>query len=247
MGAVAIGVATHGISAAYVPADPGSATDVRVLLKIGDAVSLPRRTWRRDIPGGAWTRCSCVEELDPVDRATTSYATCGRRDGPYGPDSRQARTGDIQHRRGEHASRAVRTARSPPSWACQRSTPLPRPTPPALPVPSAGAVRRLPAPRLASTAVKQCHAAAKRRVFCGDIGCYTLGNAAAARHGGHLPVHGRRHHHRPGRPRTWSRTPRTSRSWGTPPSSPTGIPGVVNAVYNQADMTSSCLTTPPPP
>ena len=192
-GPAAGGIADAAASATPIrPGGAGAAARRRQLLKVGTPYPLPGESWLC-LPGGAWTRCWCVEELDPVLERALVYL-CGKHHLPTVSPG-QADTGDMSSRRRKHRGIAWQRP-SPPSWALpcrrarQRETPPPLPVRP--PVLCAGCPHRG-----SFYAVKVAMKGRKAVLLRGHRLLYA-GQRHAAGHGGHLPVHGRGRHHRPG-------------------------------------------------
>ncbi|MDO5709575.1 MAG: thiamine pyrophosphate-dependent enzyme, partial [Coriobacteriales bacterium] len=164
------GIATHGISYTYVSDNLDEANRPRIL-RVGTPFPFPERRAVEFLTG--LDEVLCVEELDPViERAL--IAVCGR----YGLSTKICGklTGDIQPS-GENTVESVGKAMASflgndakvdgPTTAPATAPQLPvRP-----PVLCAGCPHRA-----SFYAVKK--AMGKRKtIYCGDIGCYTLGNA----------------------------------------------------------------------
>lgn len=184
-----LGVATHGISATYVAENLSEKDDVRVL-RVATPYPFPEPLAAEFLDG--LDEVLCVEELDPViERALV--ATCGRRG--LTTKIRGKLTGDIRPS-GENTVESVGGALdaflgrggSEPEPA----GPSPRaalrgegqecsgagncPAPPTLPVRPPVLCAGCPH-RASFYAVKRAMRG-RKTLFCGDIGCYTLGNAA---------------------------------------------------------------------
>ena len=164
------GVATHGISYTYVR-DNLSETDRPRVLRVGTPFPFPERKAVEFLTG--LDEVLCVEELDPViERAL--IAVCGK----YGLSTkiRGKLTGDIQPS-GENTVESVGMAlasflgnEAEVAGGAAASAPAPQ-LPVRPPVLCAGCPHRA-----SFYAVKK--AMGKRKtIYCGDIGCYTLGNA----------------------------------------------------------------------
>lgn len=184
-----LGVATHGISATYVAENLSEKDDVRVL-RVATPYPFPEPLAAEFLDG--LDEVLCVEELDPViERAL--IATCGRRG--INVKIRGKLTGDIQPS-GENTVESVghaidvflgREADDEPaapgispravlqaegrSCLSTGNCPAPPTLPIRPPVLCAGCPHRA-----SFYAVKRAMRG-RKTLFCGDIGCYTLGNA----------------------------------------------------------------------
>lgn len=184
-----LGVATHGISATYVAENLSEKDDVRVL-RVATPYPFPEPLAAEFLDG--LDEVLCVEELDPViERAL--IATCGRRG--INVKIRGKLTGDIQPS-GENTVESVghaidvflgREADDEPaapgispravlqaegrSCLSTGNCPAPPTLPIRPPVLCAGCPHRA-----SFYAVKKAMRG-RKTLFCGDIGCYTLGNA----------------------------------------------------------------------
>lgn len=184
-----LGVATHGISATYVAENLSEKDDVRVL-RVATPYPFPEPLAADFLEG--LDEVLCVEELDPViERALV--ATCGRRG--LTTKIRGKLTGDIQPS-GENTVESVghaidvflgREADDEPaapgispravlqaegrSCLSTGNCPAPPTLPIRPPVLCAGCPHRA-----SFYAVKRAMRG-RKTLFCGDIGCYTLGNA----------------------------------------------------------------------
>lgn len=184
-----LGVATHGISATYVAENLSEKDDVRVL-RVATPYPFPEPLAADFLDG--LDEVLCVEELDPViERAL--IATCGRRG--INVKIRGKLTGDIQPS-GENTVESVghaidvflgREADDEPaapgispravlqaegrSCLSTGNCPAPPTLPIRPPVLCAGCPHRA-----SFYAVKKAMRG-RKTLFCGDIGCYTLGNA----------------------------------------------------------------------
>lgn len=184
-----LGIATHGINATYVAENLSEKDDVRVL-RAATPYPFPEDLAVDFLDG--LDEVLCVEELDPViERAL--IATCGRRG--INVKIRGKLTGDIQPS-GENTVESVghaidvflgREADDEPaapgispravlqaegrSCLSTGNCPAPPPLPVRPPVLCAGCPHRA-----SFYAVKKAMRG-RKTLFCGDIGCYTLGNA----------------------------------------------------------------------
>ena len=193
-----LGVATHGISATYVAENLSAADDVRVL-RVATPYPFPEPLAAEFLDG--LDEVLCVEELDPViERALV--AACGR--SGLSVKIRGKLTGDIQPS-GENTVESVGRALdgflgrevsdesevlgvSPRAVPHEPDEPVARPceedclstencpAPPTLPIRPPVLCAGCPH-RASFYAVKRAMRG-RKTLFCGDIGCYTLGNAA---------------------------------------------------------------------
>lgn len=164
-----LGVATHGISATYVAENLGERDDVRVL-RVATPYPFPEPLAAEFLDG--LDEVLCVEELDPViERALV--ATCGRRG--LSVKIRGKLTGDIQPS-GENTVEGVGAALDRfLGRGAEEGDAAPVPAPPQLPVRPPVLCAGCPH-RASFYAVKRAMRG-RKTLFCGDIGCYTLGNA----------------------------------------------------------------------
>lgn len=183
-----LGVATHGISATYVAENLSEKDDVRVL-RVATPYPFPEPLAAEFLDG--LDEVLCVEELDPViERALV--ATCGRRGlttkirgkltgdiRPSGENTVESVGGALDAFLGrggsepEPAGPSPRAALQGEGQECSGAgnCPAPPPLPVRPPVLCAGCPHRA-----SFYAVKRAMRGLKT-LFCGDIGCYTLGNA----------------------------------------------------------------------
>ena len=225
-----VGIATHGISATYVEENLDAATRPR-LLRVGTPFPFPEKLAVEFLSG--LDEVLCIEELDPViERALLQV--CGR----HGLDVRirGKLTGEIQPS-GENTVESVGAAldaflgAEPPAVA--PAAPVPQ-LPVRPPVLCAGCPHRA-----SFYAVKK--AMGKRKaLFTGDIGCYTLGNAAPLNMVDTCLCMGAGITIAQG---IWHVEPDTAcfAFVGDSTFFASGITGVVNAFYNQADLTVCIL------
>ena len=193
-----LGIATHGISATYVAENLSEKDDVRVL-RVATPYPFPEPLAADFLDG--LDEVLCVEELDPViERAL--IATCGRRG--LTVKIRGKLTADIQPS-GENTVESVGRAidnflgrevadelvpgdpspravphepDEPVARPCEEdclSTEKDLPAPPQLPIRPPVLCAGCPH-RASFYAVKRAMRG-RKTLFCGDIGCYTLGNA----------------------------------------------------------------------
>ena len=167
-----VGVATHGINYAYVRENLREDAHPR-LLRVATPFPFPERLAVEFLTG--LDEVLCVEELDPVIERQLTYV-CGK----YGLNVRirGKLTGDIAPS-GENSVESVSAALAAflgetPDAAVQTDTATDEP--PTLPVRPPVLCAGCPH-RASFYAVKRAMAG-KKTIFCGDIGCYTLGNAA---------------------------------------------------------------------
>ncbi len=168
------GIATHGINFAYVRENFDEAHHPR-LLRIATPFPFPEQRAVEFLTG--LDEVLCVEELDPVIERQLTYV-CGK----YGLNVRirGKLTGDIAPS-GENSVESVGAALSaflgtPQPTAQPSSLQQEAVQPPTLPVRPPVLCAGCPH-RASFYAVKRAMKG-KKTLFCGDIGCYTLGNAA---------------------------------------------------------------------
>ncbi len=248
-----LGIATHGISATYVAENLSEKDDVRVL-RVATPYPFPEPLAADFLDG--LDEVLCVEELDPViERAL--IATCGRRGltvkirgkltsdiQPSGENTVESvgRALDAFLRRGEGSAGPSPCSNSPlrtdepqarPAHAELRAE-KDRPAPPQLPI--RPPVLCAGCPHRASFYAVKCAMRGKKTLFCGDIGCYTLGNAkpldmvdTCLCMGAGINIAQGVTHVEP--------DTAAFAFVGDSTFFASGITGVVNAFYNQADMT----------
>lgn len=183
-----LGVATHGISATYVAENLSEKDDVRVL-RVATPYPFPEPLAAEFLDG--LDEVLCVEELDPViERALV--ATCGRRGlttmirgkltgdiRPSGENTVESVGGALDAFLGrggsepEPAGPSPRAALRGEGQECSGAGNCP--APPLLPVRPPVLCAGCPH-RASFYAVKRAMRG-RKTLFCGDIGCYTLGNA----------------------------------------------------------------------
>ena len=162
------GIATHGISYTYVMEALRGQADAPRLLKIATPFPFPEDLALEFLSG--LDEVLCIEELDPVIERELTYI-CGKHHlnvticGKLTHDVRNAGENTCA---GAAADIAKFMGREIPAQP-EQETPPPLPVRP--PVLCAGCPHRA-----SFFAVKQAMKG-KKAVFCGDIGCYTLGNA----------------------------------------------------------------------
>ncbi len=163
-----LGIATHGINYTYVRENLDAENHPRVL-RVATPFPFPERKAVEFLEG--LDEVLCVEELDPVIERELTYV-CGK----YGLDVRirGKLTGDIAPS-GENSVESVGAAIS--AFVGKEASAAPAPgDAPTLPVRPPVLCAGCPH-RASFYAVKRAMAG-KKTIFCGDIGCYTLGNAA---------------------------------------------------------------------
>ena len=163
-----LGIATHGINYAYVRENLDAENHPRVL-RVATPFPFPERKAVEFLEG--LDEVLCVEELDPVIERELTYV-CGK----YGLDVRirGKLTGDVAPS-GENSVESVGAAIAAFMGKEASAAPVSgdAPTLPVRPpVLCAGCPHRA-----SFYAVKRAMSG-KKTIFCGDIGCYTLGNAA---------------------------------------------------------------------
>ena len=218
------GIASHGINFTYVQE---AMTEAVPLLRIATPFPFPERKaveFMQDLD-----EVLCVEELDPVIERALVYV-CGK----YGLKTRirGKLTGDIAPS-GENTIASVQAAldkylgRAPKE--AKQSDPLP-PLPVRPPVLCAGCPHRA-----SFYAVKRAMQGQKT-IYCGDIGCYTLGNAqpldmcdTCLCMGAGINIAQGVFHLEP--------DTKAFAFVGDSTFFASGITGTINAFYNQADMT----------
>lgn len=221
------GIATHGISYTYTMEAMEALGTYPKLFKVGTPFPFPEEAALEFL--GGLDEVLCIEELDPVIERGLTYV-CGK----YGLKTKiyGKLTGHIQTA-GENTCASVKRAVAefmdidlPETAAAEDIPPLPvRP-----PVLCAGCPHRA-----SFYAVKEAMKG-KKSVFCGDIGCYTLGNAMPLDMVDTCLCMGAGVNIAQGIGRI---APDTScfAFVGDSTFFASAITGVVNAVYNQANMT----------
>lgn len=222
-----LGVATHGISATYVDEALREGDDVRVL-RVATPYPFPDDLAERFLDG--LDEVLCVEELDPViERALVRVCgLTGRR-----VRIRGKLTGDVQPA-GENTVASVTAALD---RFLGREAGIGRAgevEPPQLPVRPPVLCAGCPH-RASFYAVKRAMRG-RKAVFCGDIGCYTLGNAAPLDMVDTCLCMGAGINIAQGVTRVEPDTAAFA-FVGDSTFFASGITGVVNAFYNQANMT----------
>lgn len=228
------GIATQGISYMYTLDTP--AADAFRLFRVATPFPFPEKLALSFLEG--LEEVLCIEELDAVIERALTYV-CGK----YGLHVRirGKLTGDLPSS-GENTREIVSAAveclasgnDADPDAAASVFEARPLPQPPALPV--RPPVLCAGCPHRASFYIVKEAMRGQKTIYCGDIGCYTLGNAAPldmcdtclcmgagigiAQGVGHLD------------PET-----RCFAFVGDSTFFASGITGTINAFYNQADMT----------
>lgn len=220
------GIATHGINYGYVHEALRASDDVRIL-RVGTPFPFPDERALDFLQG--LDEVLCVEELDPVIERALTYL-CGRQG--LSVRIRGKLTGDVKPS-GENSVDYV--AEVLDAFLCRTPAPAPaRPTPPQLPARPPVLCAGCPH-RASFYAVKQAMRGEKT-IYCGDIGCYTLGNAlpldmvdTCLCMGAGITIAQGVYHAEP--------DTRAFAFVGDSTFFASGITGIVNAFYNQADMT----------
>ena len=163
------GVATHGINYAYVSENLSGACQPRVL-RVATPFPFPEQLAVEFLKG--LDEVLCVEELDSFIERQLTYV-CGK----YGLDVRirGKLTGDMAPS-GENTVESVGDALAAFMGTEPVAAPAPDPEAPTLPI--RPPVLCAGCPHRASFYAVKCAMKGKKTIFCGDIGCYTLGNAA---------------------------------------------------------------------
>ena len=220
------GIASHGISYTYVK-EALKGKDAPRLFKVGTPFPFPEKAAVEFLKG--LDEVLCVEELDPVIERELTYL-CGKH--RLNVTIRGKLTGDVKTA-GENscASAAADIARFMGyELPVKEETETPPPLPVRPPVLCAGC------PHRASFYAVKTAMKGKKSVFCGDIGCYTLGNAMPLDMVDTCLCMGAGVNITQGIGRI---EPDTScfAFVGDSTFFASAITGAVNAVYNQADMT----------
>ena len=223
-----LGIATHGINYAYVREILDETHHPR-LMRVATPFPFPERSAVEFLQG--LDEVLCVEELDPViERAL--IAVCGK----YHLDVkiRGKLTGDIKPA-GENTVESVGAAIASfmgeaPAEEAGVSAPEPPQLPVRPPVLCAGCPHRA-----SFYAVKRAMKG-RKTLFCGDIGCYTLGNAAPLDMVDTCLCMGAGINIAQGVFHVESDT-KCFAFVGDSTFFASGITGTINAFYNQADMT----------
>ncbi|MDD3486604.1 MAG: indolepyruvate ferredoxin oxidoreductase subunit alpha [Atopobiaceae bacterium] len=225
-----IGIATQGVSYGYVhEALDGAATSPRIL-RVATPFPFPERRALEFLDG--LDEVLCVEELDPVIERGL-IAACGRHH--LDVRIRGKLTGDIQPS-GENSVASVGKALA--GFLGDASLAGASPTLPddAPQLPVRPPVLCAGCPHRASFYAVKCAMAGAKTIYCGDIGCYTLGNAPPLDMCDTCLCMGAGVNIAQGVTRVEPDT-KAFAFVGDSTFFASGITGVVNAFYNQADMT----------
>ena len=224
-----LGIASHGINWMYaLDALEGLGGERPRLLKVSTPFPFPEKLAAEFLSG--LDEVLCVEELDPVIERSLVYV-CGK----YGLNVkiRGKMTGDMPLS-GENSVDGVKAAVGKFTGAAASSADSQLPEPPPLPVRPPVLCAGCPH-RASFYAVKRAMAG-RKTVYCGDIGCYTLGNAqpldmcdTCLCMGAGINIAQGIYHVEP--------DTKCFAFVGDSTFFASGITGVVNAFYNQADMT----------
>ncbi|MBQ6524725.1 MAG: indolepyruvate ferredoxin oxidoreductase subunit alpha [Atopobiaceae bacterium] len=221
------GVATHGINYAYVSENLSGACQPRVL-RVATPFPFPEQLAVEFLKG--LDEVLCVEELDPFIERQLTYV-CGK----YGLDVRirGKLTGDMAPS-GENTVESVGAALATFMGTEPVAAPAPDPEAPTLPI--RPPVLCAGCPHRASFYAVKCAMKGKKTIFCGDIGCYTLGNAAPLDMVDTCLCMGAGVNIAQG---VFHTEPDTAcfAFVGDSTFFASGITGTINAFYNQADMT----------
>ena len=224
-----IGIATQGVNFMYT-LDSLRGRNVRVL-RVATPFPFPEKLALEFMEG--LDEVLCIEELDPVIERALTYV-CGK----YGLSVkiRGKLTGDIPLS-GENSMEIVDkaiTAFTGEQGERPEQMPDALPQPPALPV--RPPVLCAGCPHRASFYAVKCAMKGLKTIYCGDIGCYTLGNAAPLDMcdtclcmGAGIGIAQGVMHMEP--------DTKCFAFVGDSTFFASGITGTVNAFYNQADMT----------
>ena len=161
------GVVSHGISETYVQEALAGRPAPR-LLKIATPFPFPEKLALEFLEG--LDEVLCIEELDPVIERELTYL-CGKHH--LNVNIRGKLTHDVKNAGENTCASVAANLAAFMGWEQPEAAPLD--PPPALPVRPPVLCAGCPH-RTSFYAVKQAMKG-KKAVFCGDIGCYTLGNA----------------------------------------------------------------------
>ena len=219
------GIAAGGISCTYAMEARRELGAVR-LLKVGTPFPFPEELALQFLQG--LDEVLCVEELDPVIERELTYL-CGKHH--LNVTIRGKLTGDVQPA-GENTVDSVRKAMADFLGAAQDAkTPAELP-----PLPVRPPVLCAGCPHRASFYAVKKAMAGKKTIYCGDIGCYTLGNAqpldmvdTCLCMGAGLGIAQAVNHLDP--------ETKCFAFVGDSTFFASALPGVINAVYNQAAFT----------
>lgn len=222
-----VGIATHGVSYEYVEENLSDDPRRPRVLRVATPFPFPERLAVEFLQG--LDEVLCVEELDPVIERALVYA-CGRHGIPC--RIRGKLTGDVRSS-GENSVESVAAAMD--AFLGRRGSVAPEPDDvPQLPVRPPVLCAGCPH-RASFFAVKRAMAG-RKTIFCGDIGCYTLGNAqpldmcdTCLCMGAGIDIAQGVFHVEP--------DTKAFAFVGDSTFFASGITGVINAFYNQAEMT----------
>ncbi len=161
------GIASHGASFMYIK-DALEGQQAPRLFKVSNPFPFPEKAALAFLDG--LDEVLCIEELDPVIERGLTYI-CGKHG--LNVKIRGKLTGDVKNA-GENTCGSV-TANIAAFMGTEAPAAVKAETPPALPVRPPVLCAGCPH-RASFFAVKEAMKG-KKSVFCGDIGCYTLGNA----------------------------------------------------------------------
>ncbi len=165
-----VGIATQGISFTYVHDSLDARNHPRVL-RIGTPFPFPERRAVEFLQG--LDEVLCVEELDPVIERSL-IAVCGRHG--LNVRIRGKLTGDIAPS-GENSPDSVRDAIARFIGGCESDVQAGLKEEPSVQLPLRPPVLCAGCPHRASFYAVKRAMKGKKTIYCGDIGCYTLGNA----------------------------------------------------------------------
>ena len=220
------GIATHGISYTYVSENLDAANRPRVL-RVGMPFPFPERLAVEFLEG--LDEVLCVEELDPVIEREL-IRVCGKHN--IACTIRGKLTGDIQPS-GENSVESVGAALNAFLGIEPEPVDLGSPAPQ---LPVRPPVLCAGCPHRASFYAVKRAMGKQKTLFCGDIGCYTLGNARPLDMCDTCLCMGAGINIAQG---VWRIEPDTAcfAFVGDSTFFASGITGAINAVYNQANMT----------
>lgn len=220
------GIATHGISFAYVMEEIKEEQAPRIF-KVSTPFPFPEKAAVDFLSG--LDEVLCIEELDPVIERELTYV-CGKYHLPT--VIRGKLTQDVSAAGENTRDSVAQVISSFMGWETSESTSLP--APPELPIRPPVLCAGCPH-RASFFAVKEAMKG-KKTIYCGDIGCYTLGNAMPLDMVDTCLCMGAGVNIAQGvekiEPDTYSFA-----FVGDSTFFASAITGVVNAVYNQANMT----------
>ena len=221
-----VGIATQGVSYEYVEEHLAGDEGRPRVLRVGTPFPFPERLAGEFLEG--LDEVLCVEELDPVIERALVYV-CGRRG--ISCRIRGKLTGDVRPS-GENTVESVAAAIDA-FLGREATTPAPDDVPQ---LPVRPPVLCAGCPHRASFYAVKRAMAGQKTIFCGDIGCYTLGNAqpldmcdTCLCMGAGIDIAQGVFHVEP--------DTRAFAFVGDSTFFASGITGTVNAFYNQAEMT----------